>query len=89
MMPPGHQVTSRIVFVDMSAGPHNAERQAFIDGGKKLVAAAGQPQSIFDLEADPLENKNLLSDPGVRDPLLQRYKAFRRGLRSVAVRPAP
>jgi arylsulfatase A-like enzyme len=79
-MPKGHEATERIVFCDMSAGPHNAERQAFIEGGKKLVAADGRPLSLYDLDQDPAEKKDLLDDKAISAPLVERFKAFRRNL---------
>ena len=86
-MPKGYEPGDRIVFCDMSAGPHNAERQAFIEGGKKLVAADGRPLSLYDLEQDPAEKKDLLDDKAISGPIVERFKAFRRNLKVVTVRP--
>ncbi len=44
---------SRAVFIDMAAGPNNADRQALIEDDKKLVASGGRPLSLYDLAADP------------------------------------
>jgi arylsulfatase A-like enzyme len=87
LWPPGHESDERLVFVDMSAGPHNAERQAYIEGGKKLIVSNGRPLGLYDVDADPEEKRDLLDDAAVREPLVERYKAFRRSLREVRVRP--
>ncbi|HMR06724.1 MAG TPA: sulfatase-like hydrolase/transferase [Polyangiaceae bacterium] len=89
MGPPGHSPAKRIVFVDMSAGPNNGERQAFIEGGMKLTASGGRPTALYDLNSDPAEKKDLLDDKEKSGPLIDRYKAFRRELREVKVRPVP
>jgi arylsulfatase A-like enzyme len=89
MRPPGYEPKPRIVFVDMTAGPNNAERQAFIEDGKKLVVSSGRPLGLYDLEADPGEKKSLLDDAELKERLLSRYKAFRRELREVVVKPIP
>ena len=87
LRPPGYAPQDRIIFIDMSAGPYNAERQAFIEHDLKLVAANGQPLGLYDLKKDPEEAKNLLKDKAVSQPVLDRFKAFRRELRVVEVRP--
>ncbi len=89
MMPPGHQVKPRIVFVDMSAGPNNGERQAFIEDDKKLVGSLGRPIALYDLATDPGEKKDLLDDKSISEKYVDRYKAFRRELKEVVVRPTP
>ena len=77
----------RAVFIDMAAGPNNADRQALIEGDKKLVASGGRPLSLYDLKADPGETKDLLDDASVAEPVIAKFKAFRRSLREVYVRP--
>jgi len=78
---------SRAVFIDMAAGPNNADRQALIDGDKKLVASGGRPLSLFDLAVDPGETRDLLDDELQAQPMIAKFKAFRRGLREVYVKP--
>jgi len=85
--PSGAEPAPRPVFIDMAAGPNNADRQALIDEDKKLVASGGRPLSLYDLEADAGETKDLLDDAAVAEPMVARYKAFRRALREVYVRP--
>ncbi|MEP7050289.1 MAG: sulfatase-like hydrolase/transferase, partial [Pseudomonadota bacterium] len=85
--PIGSEPPARPVFIDMAAGPNNADRQALIDGGKKLVASGGRSLSLYDLEADPGETKDLLDDPSQAQPMIARFKAFRRTLREVYVKP--
>ena len=77
----------RPVFIDMAAGPNNADRQALIEGDKKLVASGGRALSLFDLAADPGEKNDLLDDPAQAEPMLAKFKAFRRRLREVYVKP--
>jgi choline-sulfatase len=89
MRPPGHEPKPRIVFVDMTAGPNNAERQAFIEDGKKLITSGGRPLGLYDLDQDPDEKHNLLGDSELKERMLSRHKAFRRELREVVVRPIP
>ncbi|MET0792557.1 MAG: sulfatase-like hydrolase/transferase [Polyangiaceae bacterium] len=84
---PDTEPPARPVFVDMAAGPNNADRQAFIDDDKKLVASGGRPLSLYDLRVDPGETKDLLDDPGQAEPMIAKFKAFRRSLREVYVKP--
>jgi choline-sulfatase len=78
---------ARPVFIDMAAGPNNADRQALIDGDKKLVASGGRPLSLYDLAADPGEKRDLLDDDAQALPMIAKFKAFRRALREVYVKP--
>ncbi len=89
MQPPGYQPKPRIVFVDMTAGPNNAERQAFIEDDKKLIVSGGRPLGLYDLASDPGEKQNLLSDADLKERMLSRYQAFRRELKEVVVKPIP
>ena len=77
----------RPVFIDMAAGPNNADRQALIEDDMKLVASGGRPLSLFDLHADPEESKDLLDDSNLAVPMLAKFKAFRRQLHEVYVKP--
>ncbi len=86
MQPPGHEVESKIVFVDMSAGPNNQERQAFIENDHKLIATGGRALGLYDLSRDPGEKNDLLDDAALKEKYLGRYKAFRKKLRAVKVR---
>ncbi len=87
LMPPGHQPEQRIVFVDMSAGPNNAERQAFIEDDVKLIASSGRTLGIYDLDKDPAEKDDLSKDKELSERVSERFKAFRRQLRTVYVKP--
>jgi arylsulfatase A-like enzyme len=84
---PDAEPKARAVFVDMAAGPNNADRQALIDDDKKLVASGGRPLSLYDLQADPGETKDLLDEPAQAEPMIAKLKAFRRALRVVYVKP--
>ncbi len=72
----------RPVLVDMSAGPYNDERQAFIDGWLKLTATNGRLLGFYDLERDPKEMHDLAHDPRL-DALVARFKAYRRRIRTI------
>ena len=86
-MPAGYEPREKIVFVDMAAGPNNAERQAFIENHLKLVTSSGRPLGLYDLEADAAEKNDLLDDDEERaKAMLDRFKAFKRTLREVKVR---
>ena len=86
LMPPGHQPEDRIVFVDMSAGPNNAERQAFIEGDHKLISSSGRALGLYDLTKDPGEKADLSKDKELLERVNERFKAFRRELKVVNVR---
>jgi arylsulfatase A-like enzyme len=72
----------RPVLVDMCEGPHNGERQALVDGRYKLIATNGRPLGLYDLSVDPGEKNDLLVDRP-NDPMVARFKALRRTIRSV------
>jgi arylsulfatase A-like enzyme len=85
--PAGAEPKARPVFIDMAAGPNNADRQALIEDDEKLVASGGRPLSLYDLAADPGETRDLLDDPARAEPMIAKFKAFRRSLRPVFVKP--
>lgn len=84
---PGETPSQRPIFVDMSEGPHNAERRAYIADDQKLVTSRGRVLGLYDLGADPGEKRDLASDPKRVAPVLEGFQAFRRTLREVVVRP--
>jgi choline-sulfatase len=87
LMPPGHTVEDRIVFVDMAAGPYNEDRQAFIEDDLKLHASSGRPLALYNLATDPGEKENLLKkDPELAQRVVARFRAFRGQLRGVVVK---
>lgn len=85
LLAPEANSPSRPVFIDMSAGPNNAERQAFIENDLKLILSNGRPLGLYDLVADPAEKHDLLDQQEKRTAILASYKAFRRSLRIVRV----
>jgi arylsulfatase A-like enzyme len=88
VQPPGYTPKPRVVFVDMQAGPHNAERQAFIENDMKLSMSSGRALGLYDLAADPGEKNDLLDSQRERaKELFERAKAFKAGLKEVRVRP--
>ena len=76
---------ARPVLVDMSAGPNNAERQAYISGNLKLITSNGRPLGLYDLAADPAEKHDLMDVTDLKDSALAEYKSYRRRLRVVRV----
>jgi choline-sulfatase len=87
--PPGYEPKPRIVFSHMCAGPNNADRQAYIDGDKKLITSDGRPLGLYDLVTDAEEKKDLLDDAELKEKVMGRYKAFMKGLKEVKVRAEP
>ena len=81
----GSQVEERPVFVDMSAGPNNAERQAYIHKNFKLIASMGRPLGLYDLATDPEEKHDLLDNEQLRSEITAEFKAFRHELRVVHI----
>ncbi len=79
------QLQDRPIFVDMSAGPNNAERQAYIHGDLKLITSNGRPLGLYNLADDPDEKHDLLDNEGLRNKLLGEFKAYRREMRVVRV----
>lgn len=79
------QPIPRPVLVDMSAGPNNAERQAYIEGDLKLILSNGRPLGLYNLASDPDERHDLLDQSEERSSVISSYKAFRRALRTVRV----
>ncbi|HEY6562669.1 MAG TPA: sulfatase-like hydrolase/transferase [Polyangiaceae bacterium] len=86
---PGRQPEKKIVFVDMPAGPNNADRQAFIENDLKLITSDTRPLGLYDLRKDPAEKHDLLDEPEQKEKVVSRFKAFRRDLRVVRVKPIP
>jgi len=87
LKPPGYKATERIVFVDMTSGPNNSERQAFIENHLKLVTSSGRALGLYDLEKDAAEKSDLMeSEPEQAKAVMDRFKAFKRTLREVKVR---
>ena len=85
----GEGAPPRPILVDMPQGPHNAERSAYIDGDLKLITSGGRPLGLYDLARDPVEKQNLLDERDRVRAALDAFKAFRRTLQEVYVRPAP
>jgi choline-sulfatase len=85
LVPEAIAAEPRPVFVDMSAGPNNAERQAYIENDLKLILSNGRPLGLYDLSADPNEKRDILDQLDKRTQIVESYKAFRRTLRPVRV----
>jgi arylsulfatase A-like enzyme len=77
----------RPIFIDMSAGPYNEDRQALIIDDYKIITSTGRLIGIYDLNADPKEEQDLRGDAALRARLSERMNAYRRGLRLVEVKP--
>ena len=81
----GIQPQERPIFVDMSAGPNNAERQAYISGDFKLIASNGQPIGLYNLTSDPEEKHDLLDNEELKNKVFGEFKTLRQRLRLVRV----
>lgn len=77
----------RPILMDMPPGPYNGERQAFIDGGIKIITSNTRTMGVYDLEKDPGEQNNLMKDAALAKDIHARYLEFRRGLEPVVVKP--
>jgi arylsulfatase A-like enzyme len=80
-LPLGQPAEERPVFIDMSAGPFNEERQALIQDGIKLIRSNGRTIGLYDLEQDPEEALDRRKDRALFDPARARFMAFQRQLR--------
>lgn len=80
-------VEQRPIFIDMSAGPYNEDRQALIVDDYKIIIATGRLIGIYDLKADPGETNDLRKDAELRARLTSLMNAQRRSLRLVEVKP--
>lgn len=89
VLPAGEKPESRSLFIDMPAGPYNSDRQALIEGDLKLITSDGRPLGLYDLAKDPAEKHDLLDDRELRGRMLALFKAFRRQLKPVRVKPEP
>jgi arylsulfatase A-like enzyme len=87
VQPPGYTPLPRPVFIDMAEGPNNAERRAFIENDQKLVVSGGRALGLFDLAQDPGEKKDLSADKARLYEAMDHFRAFRRGLHEITVRP--
>jgi arylsulfatase A-like enzyme len=86
-MPPGHVPAPRPVFIDMSAGPYNEERQALIQDDIKLITGSGRALGLYDLGQDPQEEQDRLDDAELLRRSQERFAAFQSQLRLVRVKP--
>jgi choline-sulfatase len=87
VMPPGHVEQPRSVYIDMSAGPYNEERQALIEDDIKLITSAGRGVGLYDLGRDPDETHELLGDVELLQRTRERLMAFQSQLRLIRVKP--
>lgn len=87
LMPPGHLPERRPVFIDMSEGPFNEERQAIIQDGIKLIRSNGRTIGLYDLDQDPGESIDRRGDRALLATARAQFMAFQRQLRWVRVNP--
>lgn len=80
-------IEQRPIFIDMSAGPYNEDRQALIVDEHKIIISTGRLIGIYDLKADPKEENDLRKDQALRARLTGLVNAQRRALRLVEVKP--
>ena len=87
-LPAGQAPKPRPVFIDMSAGPYNEERQALIDNDLKLIMCTGRGAlGLYDLSVDPNEAVDKLGDKALAKGARERFAAFQSQLRLVRVKP--
>ncbi len=87
---PGAKPTPRDVYLDMPAGPYNGVRRALITGpgaGMKILHFGGTQYSVFNLDDDPGELRDLASEPAVLDALVQKLQTMRGRLHEIDVKP--
>ncbi|EYF06203.1 sulfatase-like hydrolase/transferase [Chondromyces apiculatus] len=85
---PGQAAQARDVLVDMPGGPYNDARRALIHGDLKLTISNGARFELYDLAADPGEQKNLwdVADArGKRDEIEALYAATKARMREIKV----
>ncbi len=86
-MPPGYVPSQRPIFIDMSAGPYNEERQALIDDDIKLIMSGGRAIGLYDLGRDPAELADQSADGALLERERERFVRFQSQLRLVRVKP--
>ncbi len=84
----GGAADERDVIVDLPEDEYNERRRALIHGRKKLIAFGQDVRfSLYDLEADPRETKDLMrSDPELAADMRRRYKEASSAIKDVAPR---
>ncbi len=85
-LPAGKEPAQRDILVDMPAGPYNDARRALIHGDSKLIVAGEKRFSLYDLAADPGEDRDLAGEhEQTLKEMKDRYAAFRARLREIKV----
>jgi arylsulfatase A-like enzyme len=80
----------RDVYIDMPIGPNTLMRKAIITGktpGMKLIYAGGKNYQLYDLAADPDEQKDLSQDGDTMKPVLEAFQAARSRVKEIDVPP--
>ena len=80
---PGDQPAERDILIDMPGGPYNESRRALIHGDLKLIISRGAHKELFDLAADPGEQRNLWHTR--RKEIEAPYALFKSKLREIKV----
>lgn len=88
LRPAGAKDPERPVFIDMARGPHNAERQALIEGDMKITASEGRVLGLYDLARDPAEKSDLSGDRAQSAAMREKLATFKSRLRRVPM-PQP
>lgn len=86
LSPPDAPLAKRPVFVDMTEGPNNKERRAFIDGPYKLITSSGRVIGLYDLDEDPGEKKDLSKDKELLERMKQAQARFVQDLKPLKPR---
>ena len=84
----GGEAEERDVIVDLPEDDYNERRRALIYGRKKLIAFGNDVRfSLFDLEADPREQTDLIKkEPELAAEMRRRYKEASKKIEDVAPR---
>lgn len=74
---------TRDILIDMPGGPYNESRRAFIHGDLKLIISRGAHKELYDLAADPEEQRNVWSSR--KEEIEAPYAVVKQKLREIVV----
>ena len=89
---PGTELAERDIYFDMPASPYSQMRRGMLHGktpGMKLIHLGGNNYNLFDLESDPGEREDLVTDRAKFDPVYAAFQEQRARLKEVEPRADP